>query len=91
MHLQEKLSGIKVLHSALLSPVRDKGLCWRNIESTLFPANLKCDSFPVSLPALKNIFLANGSSGIEFYVPHTLFNKEISIFHIPSDHLHAFC
>lgn len=90
MHLQEKLPGIKVLHRALLSLVRDKGLCWRNIESTLFPANLLCETFPASLPPLKNILLANGKAGIEFCVPHILFRKEISIFHISSEHLNTF-
>lgn len=61
MHLQEKLSGIKVLHSTLLSLVRDKEQRWRNIESTLLLANLIRDSFPASV-AQKNIFLSNGNA-----------------------------
>lgn len=90
MHLQEKLSGIKVLHSTLLSLVRDKELCRRNTESTLLLAILVCDSFPASVIALKNILLFNGNAWIEFYVTYALFSKEIFMFHISRDHLHTF-
>lgn len=87
MHLQEKLSGIKVLHSTQLSLVRDKELCWKTSEATLLLANLQCYRFPASVIARKNILLSNAHACIEFYVTYALFSKEIFILHISRDHL----
>lgn len=89
MHLQGKLSGIKVLHSTQLSLVRDKELCWKTIEATLSLANLQCDRLPASVRDPKNT-LSNANACIEFYVTYALFSKEIFIFHISLDSLPTF-
>lgn len=87
MHLQGKLSEIKVLHSTQLSLVRGKEPCWKTIEATLSLANLQCDRLPASVRAPKNTLLSNANACIEFYVTYALFSKEIFIFHISLDRL----